>query len=56
MSIEVSERLLNITLPKEINHIINETKRYAAGNSILINIKNNKDLKNIKTILNIRDS
>ncbi|MGL6298371.1 MAG: DUF3788 domain-containing protein [Methanobacteriaceae archaeon] len=56
MSLKVSEILLDIDLPKDIKNIITKTKAYSEGKSILINIKNNEDIKNIKTILNIRDN
>lgn len=56
MSLKVVQILLDIDLPEEIKNTIKTTKNYKEGKSVLINIKNEKDLKNIKTMLEIRDN
>lgn len=56
MSVNVSKILLDMDLPEEIKTIIKETKAYREGKSVLITIKNENDLENIKTMLNVRDN
>ena len=56
MSVKVSEILLDMDFPSEIKSIIKETKSYMEGKSVLIDVKNEKDLEIVKTMLDIRDN
>jgi hypothetical protein len=55
MSVKVSKILLDMDFKEEIKKIIKETKAYREGLSVLIEIKSENDLEDIKTMLNVRD-
>jgi hypothetical protein len=56
MGVKVSKIVLDTDVSDTIKDLIKQAKVYREGISILINIKNEEDLEDIKTILKIRDN
>ena len=56
MSVKVSKIVLDLDISDTTKKLIKEAKPYAEGLSILIEVKKEEDLEDIKTILNIRDN
>ena len=55
MSVKVSKIVLDLDISDTTKKLIKEAKPYAEGLSILIEVKKEEDLEDIKTILNVRD-
>lgn len=55
MGVNVSKIVLDSDISNGTKDIIKKAKKYMEGISILINIENEDDLNDIKTILKIRD-
>jgi len=56
MGVKVSKMVLDSDVSDNTNELIKEAKVYAEGISILVEVRNEEDLEDIKTILNIRDN
>jgi hypothetical protein len=55
MSTAISKKILKDNIKNSTKLLIEQAKQYVEGISILLEIRNNKDLDDIKTILNVRD-
>lgn len=55
MSVKVKEEVLQADISEENKRKLENAKVYQEGTSILINIENENDLNDIKTILSIKD-
>jgi len=56
MGVKVSKIALDSDISDNTKDLIKQAKVYAEGISILIEVRNDEDLKDIKTILNVRDN
>ena len=56
MGVKVSKIALDSDISDNTKDLIRQAKVYAEGISILIEVRNDKDLEDIKTILNVRDN
>ena len=56
MGVKVSKIVLDTDVSENTKDLIKQAKEYREGISILINIKNEENLEDIKTILDIRDN
>jgi len=56
MGVKVSKIVLDLDISDNTKNLIKQAKKYREGISILINVTNEEDLKDIKTILNVRDN
>ena len=56
MSVNVSKIVLDLDISDNTKNLIKEAKIYAEGISILIEVRKQEDLEDIKTILNVRDN
>jgi hypothetical protein len=56
MSVKVSKIALDSDISDNTKNLIKQAKIYAEGTGILIEIRNEEDLEDIKTILNVRDN
>jgi len=56
MGVKVSKMVLDSDVSDNTKDLIKQAKVYAEGTGVIIEVRNEKDLEDIKTILNIRDN
>ena len=56
MGVKTKQKVLKTNISEENKELIENAKVYVEGISVLITIRDKKDLEDVKTILNIRDN
>ena len=56
MSVKVSKIVLDLDISDNTKDLLKQTKPYAEGKSVLIPVRKDVDLEDIKTLLNVRDN
>jgi hypothetical protein len=56
MSVKVSKIVLDLDISDNTKDLIKQAKVYQEGTGVLIEVRNEEDLEDIKTILNVRDN
>jgi len=56
MGVKVSKMVLDSDVSDNTKDLIKQAKIYAEGTGVIIEVRNEEDLEDIKTILNIRDN